>query len=399
MTGYIPLVRGVVTFVGAGPGDPGLLTLRGVRVIAAADAMFYDTDVHPWVIAHGRSDARRVPVAPDGVAAGEVPRMMGACAREGLRVVRVTGGDPWLSARVVAEANALARESVCFERVPGVTTATGAPVGSVPPAYAQPLAGRRVLVTRAREQSGAFVQQLMDRGADPVELPVIRFADATDVTELPRAIDALVAGAYALVAFTSQNGVDYFFRCIDAKGLDARVFANARVAAIGPATADTLRARGIRADAVPKEYVGEGIARAIVELLGPQILGARVLIPRAESARDALPDALRAAGALPEVVAAYRTVAATGAEVAAVRGELAHGAIDVVTFTSGSTVTQLCDALGADAAKLLQGCVIASIGPITSDTVRARGLAVSVEAENHTLDGLLDALDAHFTPC
>lgn len=504
-----------VSLVGVGPGDPGLLTLRGASAIARADTVLYDALVHPAVLRHARPDAELLFAGKrrgaDSATQDEINHMILYRARQGRRVARLKGGDPMLFGRGAEECEFLAEHGVPFEIVPGVTAALGATAyagiplshrersssialvtatehpgkvegrhdwsrladatqtlvlymglhrladamaalvangrdpatpaaviqsGTFPeqrtvvatvatlaqaceaakigaPALVvvgsvvslrerlrwwdrEPLFGRRVLVTRAREQSAGFVEALGDEGAAAVEFPVLRFEGPTDGAPLARAFEALAEGAYRAVAFTSQNGVARFFDGLDARGLDARAFGRAKVVAIGPATAAALKARGVRPDAVAKEFIGEGVARAVADLLGGEIMGARVLLARAEVARDALPAALRAMGAAVDVVAAYRTVAAPADEVEALRASLRAGELDAVTFTSSSTVTNLCDALGPDAPALLTRAVVASIGPVTSETARARGLTVAVEATEFTAAGLLDALRAHY---
>lgn len=505
----------MVSLVGVGPGDPGLLTLRGARAIARADVVLYDALVHPAVLRHARADAERLFVGKrkgaDSATQDEINHLLLYRARQGRRVARLKGGDPMLFGRGAEECEFLAAHSVAFEVVPGVTAALGATAyagiplshrelsssialvtaserpgktrsahdwsrladatqtlvlymgvhrlredmdalvahgrrGDTPAAViswgthpeqrvvsatvatladvcdasppaapalvvvgdvvalrerlrwwdAGPLFSRRVVVTRAKEQSASMVDALVEEGAEALEFPAISFEGPSDPAPLARALDALGQGSYAVVLFTSANGVDRVFRALDARSLDARSFGKARVAAIGPATAEALRARGVRADLVAKEFVGEALARDVLALLGDAAVGSRALLARAEVARDALPDALRAAGVEVDVVAAYRTVPAPEADVAALRDALAEGRVDAVTFTSSSTVANVCDALGPDAPSLLAKTAVASIGPVTSQTARARGLTVAVEAGSYTVAGLLDALRAHF---
>jgi uroporphyrinogen III methyltransferase/synthase len=203
------------------------------------------------------------------------------------------------------------------------------------------------------------------------------------------------ASHYDWVVFTSVNGVRAFFDALDAEGLDARAFGHARVSAIGPATSAALSVRGIRADLMPAEYRGEAVAEAILERSG-NTPPRRVLLPRAEVARDALPKILQAAGAKVDVVAAYRTEAALPAAFDAVRERLRARALDVITFTSPSTVERLVAGLGEDALPLLSTPCIAAIGPITADAVRALGLSAQVIASEYTAEGLIDALIHHF---
>ena len=209
-----------------------------------------------------------------------------------------------------------------------------------------------------------------------IELPSIAL-EPVDF-ELP-AIDR-----YAWLVFTSANGVDAFFdRGLAPAGLDARALASLRVASIGPGTERALAQRGIRADLVPDRFVAESLLAAFPDPVSP---GAGVLIARAASARDVLPDGLAARGYAVDVLAVYRTVPVVPdpADLARVRA----GEVDAVTFTSSSTVSNFCEAVGK-----LEGapCVI-SIGPVTSETARTCGLPVSAEADPHTIDGLVDAL-------
>ena len=166
--------------------------------------------------------------------------------------------------------------------------------------------------------------------------------------------------------------------------------------AIGPGTAAALARVGVRADVVPEEFRGEAAAAAILAAHGGPIAGARVLLPRAAVARDVLPDTLRKAGAVVDVVPVYRTVPPEPADRERLRALLAAREVDVVTFTSSSTVDNLVGALGDDAARLLEPLVVASIGPITTDTARRHGLRVAVTAAEYTVDGLIAALTRHF---
>lgn len=508
-------MTGLVSLVGVGPGDPGLLTLRGARAIARADCVLHDALVHPAVLRHARPDAELLFVGKrkgaESAAQEEINHLMLYRARQGRRVARLKGGDPLLFARGAEECEFLAGHGVPFEVIPGVTAALGATAyagiplshrdlsssialvtasertgkvrsahdwsrladatqtlvlymgvhrlrddlaaliahgrhpdtpaaviacgtlaeqrvlsatvatladvceaeGADAPALVvvgevvglrprlrwwdtRPLCGRRVVVTRARAQSASMVDALLEDGAEAIEFPAIGFEPPGDAGPLARALDALALGDYAVVIFTSANGVERFFGALEDRRLDARAFGRAQVAAIGPATAEALRARGVRADLVAREFVGESLAREVIDALGRRAAGARALVARAEVARAALPDALEAAGLRVDVVPVYRTVPAPAGEITALREALASGRIDAVTFTSSSTVTHVCDALGADAAGLLARTAVASIGPVTSQTARARGLTVAVEAETFTTAGLLDALRRHF---
>jgi uroporphyrinogen III methyltransferase/synthase len=246
----------------------------------------------------------------------------------------------------------------------------------------RPLFGKQVVVTRAREQASGLRARLERLGAEVVELPAIEID--------PIAVTVPDLDAFAWLVLTSANGVATLFdRGLVASGRDARALAGVRVAAIGPGTAAALADRGIRADLVPERFVAEALLDAFPP---PSGSGARVLLARAEQARDALPKGLEKKGYAVDVLATYRTVAATPDPDAVAR--VSRGDVDAITFTSSSTVTNLCDLLGTvpDPQPL-----VASIGPVTSKTALERGLRVDVEAEEHTIDGLVDALVAALT--
>jgi uroporphyrinogen-III synthase len=238
------------------------------------------------------------------------------------------------------------------------------------------LAGCRVVVCRAAHQSERLLGLLRDAGADAVPLPLVAVGPPADGgAALAASVDQL--GRYDWVVFTSANAVVRLLPLLR----DARSFGAARVAAIGPGTAEALAAANVVADLVPERFVAESLLEAFPAAPGG---GGRVLLPRAAVARDVLPDGLRAAGWDVDVVEAYRTTTAP-LDPAAV--EAARTA-DAVTFTASSTVTRFLEAAGRDAVPPL----VASIGPITSATARQHGLTVDVEAEVHTIDGLVDAL-------
>ncbi len=475
-----------VYLVGAGPGDPGLLTRRGEQLLRAADVVVYDRLVSPALLALAPDSAERIDVgkAPGRAAMrqDEVNAVLVACGRAGKAVVRLKGGDPFVFGRGGEEAGALATAGIPFEVVPGVTSAIAAPayagipvthrgvsthftvvtghedpakdgpdtdwdalaraggtlvilmgagrlaeitkaliaggrdadtpvaavrwgtltrqrttratlatiadLGVEPPSAivvgdvarldfrwfeGAPLFGRTIVVTRAREQASGLRTRLEQLGAEVVELPAITIAPVEfalpDLTQ------------YQWLVVTSANGVDAFFtRGLAHKGRDARALASVRVAAIGPRTADALRRRGIEPDLVPEHFVAESLVEQFPAGAG------RVLLARAEVARDVLPDGLAAKGYEVEVVPVYRTVTATPDASALAR---VREGVDAITFTSSSTVSNFVEAVGAfpDPQPL-----VVSIGPVTSDTARARGLRVDAEAEQHTIDGLVTVL-------
>jgi uroporphyrinogen III methyltransferase/synthase len=502
-----------VYLLGAGPGDPELITLRARRRLSEADVVLYDALVHPDLLQHCRPDAELVFVGKRAGRSSErqadINRRMLAEAQAGRTVARLKGGDPYLFGRGSEEAEYLAAAGVDFEVVPGVpsplaaaayagvslshrelassiayVTATESEqkdqsahdwqklatatqtlvifmgvrkidslmqllvahgrspecpaaviqsaslpsqrtvIGTVAtiarlareaglgmPALTvvgevlrlrdplrwyerQPLFGKRVLITRAEGQARAMAQRVRDAGAEPVLAPAIRIAPPTDPEPLRRA--AAGVGEYDWIVFTSANGVTLFFRALAALGGDTRRLGRARVAAIGPATAEQLHTHGVVPDAMPDQYRGEAVAEAILAHHDGSMRGLAVLLPRAEVARDALPERLRAAGARVDVVPAYRTLPPEPQERTRLRELIEQRQIDVVTLTSSSTLDNLVDALGADAASLLERVVVASIGPITTEAAQRRGVRVTLTAAEYTAPGLIAALTRHF---
>jgi uroporphyrinogen-III synthase len=247
----------------------------------------------------------------------------------------------------------------------------------------RPLFGRRVVVTRAREQAGELVERLHTQGAAAVEVPAIEIRDPADGgAALAAAVDRL--GDYAWVVLTSANGARRLLDALRDRGRDPRAFAGARLAAIGPGTAEALAGGNLVVDLVPPEFVAESLLDTLPRPAGGA--GGRLLLVRAAVARDVLPEGLRATGWDVDVVEAYRTDRAPLTEEQAA----AVAAADVVTFTSSSTVSNF---LAGMAGRPLPPA-IAAIGPITAATAREHGLTVDVEAEVHTIDGLVDALVA-----
>lgn len=499
--------------LGAGPGDPELITLRARRRLAQADLVLHDALIHPELLAFCNPLAEVVYVGKRAGRTSErqsdINARMVTAAREGRIVARLKGGDPYMFGRGSEEAEHLAAAGIDFEVVPGVPSATAATAyagmsfshrelassvayvtateseqkdqsahdwaklatatqtlvifmgvrklqslmellmlhGRAPDCPAaviqsaslpeqrtvvatvatiaqaaqdarigmpaltvvgevvglrdrlrwydrKPLFGRRVLVTRPAEQAGSLIEVLRDAGADAVSMPAIAIEPPEDSAPLRAAVEG--TGRYDWVIFTSANGVKAFFRELRAQGGDARRFGKARVAAIGPATAERLRAHGIEPDVVPDEFRGEAVAERLIAM-HPDGMGAvRVLLARAAVARDALPELLRAAGARVDVVAAYRSVPCGGAAAASVREMIERGDVHVATFTSPSTVESTLAALGDGAAALLSRLTLASIGPVTTEAAVRHGLDVAVTATHYTSAGLVAALEQYF---
>lgn len=250
----------------------------------------------------------------------------------------------------------------------------------------RPLFGKTVLVTRARDQASVLTAALEELGATCLEAPAIKIVPPESWAPLDNAIGRLAA--YDWLIFTSVNGVDHFFARLEAAGLDSRALGGRKVAAIGVATAERLRSRGILADVVPAEFRAEGVVAALEGLVKP---GMKVLIPRAAVARDLLPDKLREMGAAVDVATAYRTVSG-GSDGSDLAAKLAAGAVDLVTFTSSSTVTNLLDILGQDGPALVAKAKVACIGPVTASTCIEKGIKPDLVAEEFTIAGLVAAI-------
>lgn len=246
-------------------------------------------------------------------------------------------------------------------------------------------------MTRAREQAGPFAERLESAGARVMLVPTI----AIEPPDSWAPLDAALALAHEWVIFTSVNGVTMVRRRAEATGRGRAAIEGSRLAAIGPATAEALRDWGLTAHVVPDEYVAEGLLDRLRPLVAP---GDRVLLPRAAETRDVLVRELRAHGARVTEVAAYRTRAATE-QAASLRAALAERRVDVVTFTSSSTVRSFCSLFGAEElSRLLHGVTVACIGPITRATAEDRGLTTQIMPEDYTIPGLARAIVSHFEP-
>jgi uroporphyrinogen III methyltransferase/synthase len=483
-----------VYLVGAGPGDPGLITLKGRKVLERADCVLYDNLANERLLALAPAQAERIYVgkkrAKHEMSQEEISALMVDRARSGRTVVRLKGGDPFIFGRGGEEVEALAVAGIPFEIVPGVTAAlglaayTGVPlthrehtsavtfvtghrveaidwgkvgatetivlfmglvnfpaiareliahgrsaetpamavrwatrpdqqtlVGTLatlpdliaakelkPPATVVvgevvalrdrfnwfehlPLFGKRIVVTRDLRRAAGLSGPLEELGAEAILLPAIEIRPPEDSEALDAAIARL--RTYDWIVFTSVNGVTHFLERLDASRRDLRAI-SAKLCAIGPATRAAIEALHLKVDLMPEEYVAESLVAAFTE---EHLAGRRILIPRAAVARDLIPVELTRRGAHVDVVEAYRTVAP--ADLAEHASDVLARKPDWISFTSSSTVKNLEKAAEPSA---LQGIKIASIGPITSQTVRECGLDVDAEADPHTVEGLVNAI-------
>ncbi|MDA8407965.1 MAG: uroporphyrinogen-III C-methyltransferase [Deltaproteobacteria bacterium] len=254
------------------------------------------------------------------------------------------------------------------------------------------LFGKRIIVTRSREQSRKMAEKISANGGEPILFPTIEIAAPTDYGPLDDAISR--ASEFDWILFTSENGVKRFFKRFFDLGRDIRELAGPKFGAIGPVTANAIASTGIKVEMLAKEFLAEGLLKVFE---GEDLTGRRFLIPRAEKARDVLPEGLENKGALVEVTPVYQTLRPSRADVESIKNSFLGKSIDAVTFTSSSTVNHFMEMFeGSDIKELLSGTLIASIGPITSNTLGRHGLKASIEAREYTIDGLIKALMSHY---
>ncbi|WP_338031131.1 uroporphyrinogen-III C-methyltransferase [Desulfonema limicola] len=256
----------------------------------------------------------------------------------------------------------------------------------------KPLMGKKIVVTRSREQASDLVKRLSDLGADCLECPTIEVVPPKDWTPLDSAIENL--SSYDWIVFTSVNGVKFFFNRLFENGKDVRVLHHIKTAAIGPVTAQRLRDFGLNSDIIPKSFRAESIIEAFKD---QDIKGRKILLPRAEEARPILPVELTEMGADVDEITTYCTIQA-GENAETMITQLNEGSIDMVTFTSSSTVKNFKALLpeNQDLKKLMQGVTIASIGPITTDTAKELGFDVEITADVFTIPGLCEAVEKYY---
>jgi uroporphyrinogen-III synthase/FMN phosphatase YigB (HAD superfamily) len=256
-----------------------------------------------------------------------------------------------------------------------------------------PLAGKNILTTRARDQSSEFATRLKRLGAKVIEFPTIEILPPTSWKEVDRAIDQLKS--YDWIIFTSANGVKFFFQRLEERAFPLRFPASLKVCAIGPATAKQLKGKGFRVDYTPKEFIAEAILDGFGKMA---VQGKRILLARVKQARDVLPKGLKKLGAEVDVVEAYRTVKPRGGT-KRLTHLLTDEIIDVITFTSSSTVNHFVELLEKeDMKRLLKGIVIACIGPITAQTAKRWGMKVKIQPNQYTTSALTRAIAEYFNP-
>ena len=259
----------------------------------------------------------------------------------------------------------------------------------------KPLFGKRIVVTRAREQASVFLKELTSLGAECIQFPTIEIIPPDTWEPLDAAISDLES--YQWLLFTSVNGVKYFLQRLHLGGKDVRDLKGIKIGAIGPKTADQWRQLGITPDLIPNEYRAEAVVESFKKWV-PR--GIRILLPRAAKAREVLPDQLRKMGARVDVVDAYKTISPKG-KTAGIQAMLEKGTIHMVTFTSSSTVTNFVNMFDSQGKKLvgewMKRVKVACIGPITADTARNQGFSVDLMPTDYTIEALTRAITDYFS--
>ncbi|HUJ17295.1 MAG TPA: uroporphyrinogen-III C-methyltransferase [Nitrospirota bacterium] len=497
---------GKVYLIGAGPGDPGLITVKGLECVKKADVIIYDYLANERLLDQRRPEAELVYVGKQGgrhtLPQDEINRLIVKRAREGRIVARLKGGDPFIFGRGGEEAEELVDNGIPFEIVPGVTAATAVPTyagiplthrdytasvafitghedptkpestvhwdriatgigtlvffmgmknlpnivdnlvnhgrspetpvaliqwgtrtdqkvvtGSLrdivskvqaaklgPPAIivvgdvvrlrdklnwyeSKPLFGKRVIVTRSRDQASVFAEMLIDRGATTIEFPTIDVVPPSSWDELDAAITAIEA--YQWIIFTSANAIRFFMERLRTLNKDLRLLKGVNICVVGPKTAEALDCYGLKPDLVPSEFKAEGVLAA---LGGTKVRGLKILIPRAKVARELIPDKLREQGAEVTVATAYENVR-PAADLERVLKLFNEKKINAVTFTSSSTVHNFIEILGPkEYKKLMEGVAVACIGPVTAKTAEEFGLKTDIMPKDYTIPALVDAM-------
>ncbi len=255
------------------------------------------------------------------------------------------------------------------------------------------LLGKKILITRARDQSSEFAAELRNLGAKVITFPTIEVLPPTSWKGVDRAIDRLKSYDWAI--FTSANGVHFFWQRLIDQGKYKRLPSSLMICAIGPATAKQLKKKGVRIDYIPQAFVAESILKGFGKM---NLKGKRILLARARVARDILPKGLKKMGAEVDVVEAYRTVKPRGGTKRLIR-LLTGQIIDVITFTSSSTVNHFAELLKTEDLKtFLKDITIACIGPVTAKTARRWGMRVRIQPRQYTIPGLIRAIAEYFNP-
>lgn len=502
--------KGIVYLVGAGPGDPGLITVKGLHCIQTADVLIYDYLAAKTFLNHAGPKCECIYVGKKGgdhtLSQDGINQLIVEKARAGKIVTRLKGGDPFIFGRGGEEAEILVEAGIPFEVVPGVTSAIAGPAyAGIPLTHRQftstlafvtghedptkeasgidwsalargigtlvffmgvknlpkivqrlcdngrpadtpvavvrwgttarhqtvtgtlediveqtrkaeikapalivvgkvvslretlqwfekkPLLGKRIMVTRARAQASDLVHELSAMGADCIECPTIEVVQPDNWAPLDGAIAAIEK--YDWLIFTSVNGVQAFFDRLYGKGLDTRALGHLRTACIGPATAQCLLQYGIKTDILPETYQAESVVEAFENEV---VQGRKVLLPRAKEARAILPAELKRMGAEVDEIVAYQTIAVTEGCTESLL-QLEAGQIDMVTFTSSSTVRNFNALLKErNSGDLMKGITVACIGPITADTAQALGFKVHIIAQDFTISGLTKAISNYY---
>ncbi|MGH9348064.1 MAG: uroporphyrinogen-III C-methyltransferase [Vicinamibacterales bacterium] len=506
--------RPQVFLIGAGPGDPGLITARGLECLRLADVVLHDRLVHERLLRHARPGAEVIDVgtaAPQAMAQEAICYLLAEKAREGKVVARLKWGDPFVFDRGGEEALFLHEQGVDFEVIPGIPAGIGVPAyAGVPVTYpgggdtltmvrgyedesrtipdvdwaslarldgtlvcyagarqlprildallshgwaadtpamivwngtetsqvsaagtlaglvgqvhdrprrlpailvvgrvvglrdhlrwfdVRPLFGKRVLVTRPREQAAELCDALAMLGAEAIEAPMIRITAPDDPAPLQDA--ASRAGEFDWIIFTSGHAVQAFMEALLAGDQDVRALKGPKLCTVGTSTAEKLTAFGLKVDLVPSEFRAEGVVQALAAR-GP-LRGSRVLFPRGDLAREVIGDELRQAGAEVTEVVAYRTLIAEPQREGEldIYGMLLERKIDVVTFTSGSAVRNFAKVYGEEqAADLLRSVDVAVIGPVTAQAAEQLGIRVSIQPGTYSIPALVDAIAGHFS--
>ncbi len=503
----------IVYLIGAGPGDPGLITVRGLQYLSEADVVLYDHLVPPRLLRSARADAEQIDVgtaAPQPLEQEAICYLLAEKAREGKTVARLKWGDPFVFDSGGSEALFLHEQGVRFEVVPGIPAGIAVPgYAGIPITYpgggdtvtfvrgheddgkarasidwtslarldgaivcyagpqqlaemlgallahgrppddsaaviydgtlptqktiagslkeiaervaeaddrrpailvvgrvvalrehlrwfdARPLFGKRILVTRPKDQSMELVEQLEALGAEAIEAPMIRILPPEDFGPLDEACGR--AGEFDWIIFSSANAVEAFMARLLAGPKDLRALGGARLCGVGPATSERLADYGLKVELTPPEYRAEAVLRALTER--GTVNGLKILLPRADIGRELLAEELGQRGADVTEVVAYRTIAVEADR----EGEpdiyrmLLERSIDVVTFTSASAVRNFVRILGAEpAADLLGATVVACIGPVTAEAASQCNIKTTIQPANYTIPALVHAIAVHY---